>query len=102
MSGGNGNCVAGTGIQAGALHLAQEKARRRLPCTEGHGQVRITRNDSALSAAGPDARTYRFHTQEIREMTGKLTRWGLLRRREKWALTPLAWVLLVAAIAGLV
>ena len=21
-------------------------------------------------------------------MTGKLTRWGLLRRREKWALTP--------------
>jgi hypothetical protein len=32
----------------------------------------------------------------------KSTRWGLLQRKEKWALTPLAWAVLCAAMVGLV
>lgn len=35
-------------------------------------------------------------------MTSTLTRWGLIRRKERWTLTPLAWVLLASAFVGLV
>jgi len=35
-------------------------------------------------------------------MIARETRWGLLRRKEKWVLTPLAWLLLVLAVVGFV